>query len=145
MRQTKMTFGGGAGGGKSILQAMLCAAAGVAMTPAKVADELVGTKGVDKIAADQRRAAQAKRQMKISRRNAANALVEVSQEQLVLGYIHPRWLRTEVERLMDAGQDVTREDVDRMRKEGPPRCTCHPNYTTQGSPLEAPCEFCSRG
>lgn len=97
---------------------MLAAVSAVAMTLSKLADELVGTKGVDKIAADQRRATQAKRQVKVSRRAAANALVEVSQEQLVLGYIHPRWLRAEVERLMDAGQDVTREDVDRMRKEG---------------------------
>lgn len=106
-------------GWRAVASGLLRGVAAVAMTPAKVADELYGTKGVDKIAADQKRAAQAKRQMKVTRRAAADALVEISREQLVLGYIHPRWLRAEVERLMNAGQDVTREDVERMRKDGP--------------------------
>lgn len=48
-----------------------------------------------------------------------NDLVVTSQRQIVLGHIHPRWLRKAVETMLDYGQDVTQADIDAMRAEGP--------------------------
>jgi hypothetical protein len=46
-------------------------------------------------------------------------LVEASQRQIVLGHIHPRWLRTDVEAALDRGEDVDAAMIERMRALGP--------------------------
>jgi hypothetical protein len=46
-------------------------------------------------------------------------IVRGSQAELVLGHIHPRWLREEVNRRLDAGEDITEERVEQLRALGP--------------------------
>lgn len=82
-------------------------------------DELVGTDGVQQIIRNQDRAKEAKAQVRQSARRAASALVALGQRQIVLAHIQPRWLRAVVELKLDAGEDVTFEDVAELRKRGP--------------------------
>jgi hypothetical protein len=46
-------------------------------------------------------------------------LVRASQQQIVLGHIHPRWLRAEVERRLDRGEDIDAERIEQLRAMGP--------------------------
>lgn len=66
-----------------------------------------------------RRVPTAKEQRRQIARADHNDLVATSQRQIVLGHIHPRWLRADVEALLDAGQDVVTSDIEEMRKAGP--------------------------
>lgn len=52
-------------------------------------------------------------------RKAAEELVRISNQTLVVAHLHPRWLRQMVERAMDLGAEVTLADVDAMRAAGP--------------------------
>lgn len=50
---------------------------------------------------------------------AAAEIQAVAEHTVVLAHIHPRWLRREVEALLDAGQDVDNQDIARIRAQGP--------------------------
>jgi hypothetical protein len=65
--------------------------------------------------AEQRNRGQAKRKT----RKAAADLVDATGRTIVLGHIHPRWLRRQAERMMDAGFRVTSEVIEGLRKEPP--------------------------
>lgn len=84
--------------------------------------ELIGTRAVDKIAQDQRDVLAAKKAMNRSVRRATNALVQIGQKQIVLGHIHPRWLRKEVEQLLDLGVEVDQSVIDVIRAREALRC-----------------------
>lgn len=81
--------------------------------------ELMGTAAVSQIAKDQMNVQEVKAQLRQSTKKAANALVKLGQGQMVLGHLQPRWLRREVERLLDLGEEVSFEDVAAIRARGP--------------------------
>ena len=93
-----LTFGGHAGGGKT--------------------SELVGTRGVEQIAKDQAAVGERKRALRQSARDASNVLVDLGNRHLVLCHIHPRWLRLEVERRLDLGEDVDSARLAELRAAG---------------------------
>lgn len=82
-------------------------------------NELVGTRGVEQIAKDQAAVGERKRALRQSARDASNVLVEMGNRHLVLGHIHPRWLRQEVERRLDLGEDVDGARLAELRAAGP--------------------------
>lgn len=55
-------------------------------------------------------------------RAAYDDLVDLGQRTIVLGHIHPRWLRAEVERRLDAGENMNAERVEQLRALGRPLC-----------------------
>lgn len=57
-------------------------------------------------------------QRRVVKAKAVRELVEAGANVLVLGHIHPRWLRAEVERLLDLGEAVTAERVEQLRAIG---------------------------
>lgn len=80
--------------------------------------EPVGSRAIDEIGRNQR---EAERQRAIGKRlvkKAADDLVGSGSSHIVLGHIHPRWLRREVERRMDAGEPITAERVEQLRALG---------------------------
>lgn len=83
-----------------------------------VEPELVGTKGVERIARDQAAVAERKKALRQSARRATNALAKIGQNQVVLGHIQPRWLRAKVEQLLDAGEEVSFERLAELKAAG---------------------------
>jgi hypothetical protein len=80
---------------------------------------LEGTQGVEQIARDQKLAKASRGVIKASARRAAEALVALSHTQIVLTHLQPRWLRAEVERRLDAGEDVDTDKIAELRALGP--------------------------
>lgn len=77
-----------------------------------------GIAGVAQIAKDQAAAKQSRAMVKGSARRATEALVALSHTQIVLAHLQPRWLRAEVERRLDAGEDVDTGTLVELRKGG---------------------------
>lgn len=80
-------------------------------------DELVGTSGMAKIANEQAKAKLVRGQRKRSAKAAADHLA--GYQGIILGHIHPRWLRDAVAARLDLGNPVTEQDVAELRARGP--------------------------
>lgn len=89
----------------------------VALAPA--APELAGTEGVTQIAKDQARTAQAKARLRQSAKRVTAELVELSENTIILGHIHPRWLRAAVDQALSAGEIVDTDWIEQRRRRGP--------------------------
>lgn len=101
---------------RHIITMMASAAAALAHQPREV--EPTGSRSIDEIAAQQREAARQRAMGKQLVRKAADDLVGSGDSHIVLGHIHPRWLRAEVERRIAAGELLTAERVAEIRIAG---------------------------
>lgn len=61
----------------------------------------------------------ARRDRKDRKKTAAQELVRMSNETLVVAHLQPRWLRQAVLDMMDAGAVITHAAVDHLRAQGP--------------------------
>lgn len=66
-----------------------------------------------------RRAIEDRAHAKAVSRAAAQELIGISNQTLVVAHLHPRWLRKAVEDMMDTGANVTLADVQTLRDLGP--------------------------
>lgn len=80
-------------------------------------EEATGLSGVAKMHRDQAAAKGVRGQRKLAARDAANTLAGC--KNIVLGHIHPRWLRQEVESLLDAEVEVDDAVLAALRERGP--------------------------
>lgn len=97
----------------------LLAVMSAAAYAARAADP-VGTRAVEQIAKDQAAAQNMRGQVRRSARAATDVLVKASNASVVLCHIHPRWLREEVARRLDAGEDVDEARIAELRAAGRP-------------------------
>lgn len=83
--------------------------------------ELKGTAGLGQVIREQNAVSERKAALRRSATAATKALVKISQKQIVLGHIQPRWLRKAAEAMLDNGEEVTAERLAELRTFGPPK------------------------
>jgi len=102
----------------SSVLALTAATPEAAMTGKPRSQEHVGIDGALEVARLSKSPRSYRGVMRRKSRSATNALVSLDQEKIVLGHIHPRWLREAVAVVMGHGVDVDQAMVLVMRAAG---------------------------
>lgn len=98
----------------------LTAATVVAMMAAAAAQPRVIENRGQALPKGARIASQANRRERMAKtRAAAQELVGISNQTVVVAHLHPRWLRRAVEGLMDKGAEIDMAWVERLKADGP--------------------------
>lgn len=87
-------------------KAALAAAVSLTVATRDRAKELVGAQGAAEVLKGHQRAKAYRGQLRKKAKAATNALVKMGHGQIVLGHIHPRWLREAAAQALAAGEQV---------------------------------------